>query len=81
MALVIANNVCGTPSAATQVAGGTEGLTIAINGAAAQPILRVEGLTFRQGGVLLILRRPNGGGPVTELRYDTGTARSILARS
>ncbi len=65
-----------------QVARTTEGLTISINGAAAQPIPGVEGLTFRQGGILLTFRRTNGGGgPVTELRYDTGTEHSILTRS
>ena len=65
-----------------QVARGAEGLTISINGAAAQPLAWVEGLTFRQGRVLLTFRRANGGsGPVTELRYDTGEEHSILARS
>jgi CubicO group peptidase (beta-lactamase class C family) len=65
-----------------QVARGTEGLTISINGAAAQQLPWVEGLTFRHGGVLLTFRRANGGsGAVTELRYDTGTEHSILARS
>ncbi len=65
-----------------QVARGTEGLTISIDRAAAQPLAWVEGLAFRQGGVLLTFRRPNGGrGQVTELRYDTGTEHSILARS
>jgi CubicO group peptidase (beta-lactamase class C family) len=65
-----------------QVARGTEGLTISINGAAAQPLSWVEGLTFRQGRVLLTFRRAHGGsGPVTELRYDTGEEHSILARS
>jgi CubicO group peptidase (beta-lactamase class C family) len=62
-----------------EVARGREGLTISIGGAAAQPLLWVEGLTFRQGGILLTFRRTNGDrGPVTELRYDTGTEHSIL---
>lgn len=65
-----------------QVARAAEGLTISINGAAAQPLAWVEGLTFRHGGILLTFRRANGGGgPVTGLRYDTGTEHSILARS
>ena len=65
-----------------QVARGTEGLTISINGAAAQHLAWMEGLTFRQGGILLTFRRTNGGGgPATELRYDAGTEHSILRRS
>jgi CubicO group peptidase (beta-lactamase class C family) len=68
--------------ATIQVARTAEGLTISIDGAAAQPLSWVEGLTFRQGGILLTFRRPNGGrGPVTELRYDAGTEHSILRRS
>ncbi len=69
----------GAGPATIQVARTTEGLTISIGGAAAQPLIWVEGLTFRQGGILLTFRRANGGsGPVTELRYDTGTEHSIL---
>jgi hypothetical protein len=48
------------------------------NGAAAQRIAWVEGLTFRQGGILLTFRRTDGGGQVTELRHDAGTEHSIL---
>jgi CubicO group peptidase (beta-lactamase class C family) len=65
-----------------EVARTPEGLTISINGAAAQPLPWAEGLTFRQGGILLTFRRANGdGGPVTELRYDAGTEHSVLRRS
>lgn len=72
----------GAGPAAIQVARTTKGLTISIDGAAAQPLAWVEGLTFRQGGILLTFRRTNGGGgPATELRYDAGTAYSILRRS
>lgn len=71
----------GTGPATIQVARGAEGLTISIDGAAAQPLAWVEGLTFRLGGTLLTFRRSTGGsGPVTELRYDRGTVHSILAR-
>lgn len=72
----------GAGPATMQVARGTEGLTVSMDGAAAQPLSWVEGLTFRQGGILLIFRRENGDcGPVTGLRYDAGTEHSILARS
>jgi D-alanyl-D-alanine carboxypeptidase len=72
----------GAGPATMEVARGTEGLTISINGAAAQPLSWAEGLTFRQGSVVFTFRRAKGGsGPVTELRYDTGTEHSILARS
>jgi CubicO group peptidase (beta-lactamase class C family) len=65
-----------------RVARTTEGLTISINSAAAQPLAWVEGLTFRHGGILLSFRHTNGGSsPVTELRYDAGTEHSILRRS
>jgi CubicO group peptidase (beta-lactamase class C family) len=74
--------ITGAGPATMEVARTTDGLTISINGAAAQPFPWVEGLTFRQGGILLTFRRANGGsGPATELRYDTGTEHSILARS
>ena len=65
-----------------EVARGAEGLAISSDGAAPRPLVWVEGLTFRQGGILLSFRRAEGGGgPATELRYDTGTEHSILARS
>jgi D-alanyl-D-alanine carboxypeptidase len=68
--------------AAIQVARTPEGLTISIGDAAAQPLSWVEGLTFRQGGILLTFKRANGdSGPVTELRYDAVTEHSILRRS
>ncbi len=72
----------GAGPATLQVARGPAGLTISINNAAPQPLAWVDGLTFRQGGILLSFRRANGdSGPVTELRYDTGTEHSILRRS
>lgn len=84
-----AGALVGTYSAATpagpgtiQVSSGPEGLMVSVGGAAAQPLSWVEGLTFRQGGVLVTFRGAGGGnGPATELRYDTGTQHSIFTRS
>ena len=67
---------------AIQVARTRDGLTISVKDAAEQPLRWLQGLTFRQGGILLTFMRANeSSGPVTELRYDTDTEHSILERS
>ncbi|HEX6040792.1 serine hydrolase domain-containing protein [Longimicrobium sp.] len=65
--------------AAVQVTRAPDGLAISVDGGAAQPLAWVEGLTFSRGSTLLTFRRGDGDrGPVTELRYDTGTEYWIL---
>jgi CubicO group peptidase (beta-lactamase class C family) len=56
-----------------------EGLAFAFDGAAAAAAPWVADWTFRRGDALLVFRRA-GGGPATELRFDTGGGHFILKR-
>jgi D-alanyl-D-alanine carboxypeptidase len=57
-----------------------EGLAVSIDGAAARPLQRVEGWTFRLPIPLLTFRRSGNSGPASELRFDTGGDHFILKR-
>ena len=58
-----------------------QGVAFSSNGSPARPLPWVEGLTFRQGSAFLTFRRANGNtGPVTELRFDGGSAHYVLKK-
>ena len=57
-----------------------EGLAVSVDGGAVRPLQWVEGWTFRLPMPLLTFRRSGNGGPVSELRFDTGGDHIILKR-
>lgn len=57
-----------------------EGIAFAVDAAAANPLLWVEGWAFRRNSLLLTFRRSGNTGPATELRFDTGGDHFILKR-
>jgi CubicO group peptidase (beta-lactamase class C family) len=57
-----------------------QGVAFAVDGAAAEPLPWVEGLTFRRKDSLFIFRTVAGDGPATELRFDTGGGHFVLKR-
>jgi len=63
------------------VARTPEGMTFAIDGAAAGALPYVGDWTFRRGNALLVFRRSGNSGPATELRFDTAGGHFILKRT
>jgi hypothetical protein len=58
-----------------------QGLGFSRDGSPPRPIPWVEGLTFRQGQMILTFRRAGGdSGPVTELRYGMPGAHLVLRK-
>lgn len=56
------------------------GMAFAFDGVAAEPLLWVEGWTFRRDDSVLVLRRNGDTGPATELRLDTGGEHFVLKK-
>jgi CubicO group peptidase (beta-lactamase class C family) len=62
------------------VTPGDRGIAVSVNGTAARPVEWVNDLTFRDANTFITFRRQNAGGPITELRWDTGGGLYILKR-
>jgi CubicO group peptidase (beta-lactamase class C family) len=57
-----------------------QGLAFSLDGAAADPLAWVEGLSFRRKDAILTFRRGEDSGPATRLDLDTGGDHFILKR-
>jgi hypothetical protein len=62
------------------VTPGDQGIAVSVNGAAARPVQWVEDLTFRDMNTYMTFKRHSAGGPITELRWDTGGGLYVLQR-
>jgi hypothetical protein len=57
-----------------------QGLALSVRGGSADPLVWVEGLTFRRNDSLVIFRPSASSGPATAVVFDTAGDHFILRR-
>jgi hypothetical protein len=55
-------------------------IAVSVNGAAARSVQWMDDLMFRDANTLITFKRHTPGGPITELRWDTGGGLYVLKR-